>query len=112
MLVVKILTCKYVVKNRKCPQFAYTYSKYYTGCTSGHCFHLSLICIWIQFQGYRIFNTWLGDPSKVIFLEEFIRVIERENLLDNVQSVGKQLVQGMTELQVIHALSIMGDFNK
>ena len=51
-------------------------------------------------QGYRIFNTWIGDPSKVILLEEMINVIERENLLPTVREVGKKLVDGMTQLQV------------
>ncbi len=51
-------------------------------------------------QGFRIFNTWLGDPSKIVFLEELNNVIRRENLLDTVTSVGKQLVRGMTQLQV------------
>lgn len=50
-------------------------------------------------EGYRIFNTWMGDPSKVILLEEMLRVIRDEELLENVARVGKQLVQGMTDLQ-------------
>jgi len=42
----------------------------------------------------------MGDPSKVILLEEMLRVIRDEELLDNVSRVGKKLVQGMTDLQV------------
>ena len=51
-------------------------------------------------QGYRIFNTWMGDPSKVILLEAMLKVIRDEDLLTNVTRVGKKLVQGMTDLQV------------
>ena len=43
----------------------------------------------------------MGDPSKVILLEEMLRVIRDDELLDNVSRVGKKLVQGMTELQVL-----------
>ena len=27
-------------------------------------------------KGFRIFNTWLGDPSKLILLEKVIEVIK------------------------------------
>ncbi|KAK0074912.1 hypothetical protein PV325_007643 [Microctonus aethiopoides] len=40
-------------------------------------------------QGYRIFNTWMGDPSKLILLEAIIQVIQRDNLLERVSKVGK-----------------------
>lgn len=43
----------------------------------------------------------MGDPSKVILLEEMLKVIRDEELLENVTRVGKKLVQGMTDLQVI-----------
>ncbi|KAI0237730.1 4-aminobutyrate aminotransferase, mitochondrial, partial [Lamellibrachia satsuma] len=51
-------------------------------------------------EGYRIFNTWMGDPSKVILLEEMLKVIRDEDLLDSVTRVGRRLVQGMAQLQV------------
>uniref|UniRef100_T1K226 Uncharacterized protein n=1 Tax=Tetranychus urticae TaxID=32264 RepID=T1K226_TETUR len=28
-------------------------------------------------QDFRIINTWLGDPSKLVFLEKLIKVIKR-----------------------------------
>lgn len=48
---------------------------------------------------YRIFNTWLGDPSKNILLAEVINVIRRENLLANAAHAGKVLLDGLLELQ-------------
>nr|XP_045597671.1 4-aminobutyrate aminotransferase, mitochondrial-like isoform X2 [Procambarus clarkii] len=48
---------------------------------------------------YRIFNTWMGDSSKVITLEEVIRVINRDRLLENVEKTGKILLKGIQELE-------------
>lgn len=39
-------------------------------------------------QGYRIFNTWMGDPSKVLLLDKVVEVIKRDNLLSVVQASG------------------------
>ncbi|KAK2829036.1 hypothetical protein Q7C36_017026 [Tachysurus vachellii] len=50
-------------------------------------------------KGYRIFNTWMGDPSKNLFLSEVLNVIRRENLLEEVTRSGKTLLQGLYELQ-------------
>lgn len=49
---------------------------------------------------YRIFNTWLGDPSKNLLLAEVINVIKREDLLSNAAHAGKALVTGLLDLQV------------
>uniref|UniRef100_A0A8C2K922 4-aminobutyrate aminotransferase n=1 Tax=Cyprinus carpio TaxID=7962 RepID=A0A8C2K922_CYPCA len=48
---------------------------------------------------YRIFNTWMGDPSKNLFLSEVLNVIRRENLLEEVTRSGKALLQGLYALQ-------------
>ncbi|XP_060757094.1 4-aminobutyrate aminotransferase, mitochondrial [Neoarius graeffei] len=50
-------------------------------------------------QGYRIFNTWMGDPSKNLFLSEVLNVIRRDNLVEEVTRSGKALLQGLYELQ-------------
>ncbi|XP_025836416.1 4-aminobutyrate aminotransferase, mitochondrial [Agrilus planipennis] len=50
-------------------------------------------------HAYRIFNTWMGDPGKLIILEEVLNVIRRDNLLDNVTKVGHKLKSGLEELQ-------------
>ncbi|XP_028311028.1 4-aminobutyrate aminotransferase, mitochondrial [Gouania willdenowi] len=49
---------------------------------------------------YRIFNTWMGDPSKNLFLCEVLNVIRKENLLDEVARSGKALLNGLYALQV------------
>ena len=47
-----------------------------------------------------MFNTWMGDPSKVILLEEMVKIINEWNLLDNATAVGDRIVGGLTRLQV------------
>lgn len=50
-------------------------------------------------QGFRIFNTWLGDPSKLVLLNQVIQVIRNEALLDQIQRSGKVLLDGLKTLQ-------------
>ncbi|XP_025836510.1 4-aminobutyrate aminotransferase, mitochondrial-like isoform X2 [Agrilus planipennis] len=33
---------------------------------------------------YRIFNTWMGDPGKLLILEEVLNVMQQEKLIENV----------------------------
>ena len=51
-------------------------------------------------QPFRIFNTWLGDHTKNLFLNEVIKVIRTENLLEEVQRSGRVMLQGLYDLQV------------
>lgn len=50
-------------------------------------------------QSYRIFNTWMGDPAKLILLEKVISVIKKENLVEKVNATGSRLQQGLRQLQ-------------
>ncbi|XP_060530025.1 4-aminobutyrate aminotransferase, mitochondrial-like isoform X2 [Cylas formicarius] len=50
-------------------------------------------------QPFRTFNTWMGDPGKVILLENILQVIFKENLLKNVRETGKYLLDGLKELE-------------
>lgn len=50
-------------------------------------------------QAYRVFNTWMGDPGKLLLLETVLQVIKRDALLDNVEKTGKYLKQGLIEAQ-------------
>lgn len=64
-------------------------------------FYLVLLYLhYVFLQPYRIFNTWMGDPSKNLFLVEVLNVIRRENLLEEVARSGKALLNGLYELQV------------
>lgn len=50
-------------------------------------------------QAYRVFNTWMGDPGKVLLLERILEVVKRDNLLQNVERVGKVLKGGLLEVE-------------
>ncbi|KAG8432899.1 hypothetical protein GDO86_017238 [Hymenochirus boettgeri] len=50
-------------------------------------------------EPYRIFNTWLGDPSKNLLLSEVLNVIKAEDLLNNAVQSGKVLLDGLLDLQ-------------
>ncbi|XP_033326454.1 4-aminobutyrate aminotransferase isoform X1 [Megalopta genalis] len=49
--------------------------------------------------GYRVFNTWMGDPSKVILLEAVLDTIQKENLLERVRRVGDYTLKQLMSLQ-------------
>jgi 4-aminobutyrate aminotransferase/(S)-3-amino-2-methylpropionate transaminase len=53
-------------------------------------------------QPFRVFNTWIGDPSKVILLEAVVKVIKEQNLLRNVNETGQIFFGGLYDLQVIN----------
>nr|XP_034171954.1 4-aminobutyrate aminotransferase, mitochondrial isoform X1 [Osmia lignaria] len=50
-------------------------------------------------QSYRVFNTWMGDPSKIILLEAVLETIRKENLLDRVTVVGDYMLKQLMNLQ-------------
>jgi 4-aminobutyrate aminotransferase, mitochondrial len=50
-------------------------------------------------QAYRIFNTWLGDPSKLVLLEKVIQVIRKENLLEKITKTGQVLMTNLKSLE-------------
>ena len=50
-------------------------------------------------QGYRIYNTWVGDPSKLLLLEAVICTIKEQNLLEFVTTSGDRLMRGLAALQ-------------
>ncbi|XP_058829132.1 4-aminobutyrate aminotransferase, mitochondrial [Topomyia yanbarensis] len=50
-------------------------------------------------QPYRVFNTWMGDPGKLLLLESILKVIKQESLLQNVQKAGAKLKKGLIQAQ-------------
>lgn len=64
-----------------------------------HCTRYKLFYFYRPKQPYRVFNTWMGDPSKLIILEEVIKIIQRESLLENVNKTGSVLMNGLYEYQ-------------
>ncbi|CAH2086500.1 unnamed protein product [Euphydryas editha] len=48
---------------------------------------------------YRVFNTWMGDPGKLIMLDKVLQVIKNDNLLSVVNESGKVLKEGLHQLE-------------
>ncbi|XP_019642688.1 PREDICTED: 4-aminobutyrate aminotransferase, mitochondrial-like [Branchiostoma belcheri] len=52
---------------------------------------------------FRIMNTWLGDPAKLVIMEAVLNVIHKDRLLDNMTETGQVILQGLEKLQDKHA---------
>lgn len=50
-------------------------------------------------EAYRVFNTWMGDPGKVVLLQGILEVVKNDNLLSVVKKSGEKLLKGLIELQ-------------
>ncbi|GFS25677.1 4-aminobutyrate aminotransferase [Elysia marginata] len=50
-------------------------------------------------EGYRIFNTWTGDPSRLVLLEQVIKEVKEEGLMANATLVGRYMLDGLRMLQ-------------
>jgi len=49
-------------------------------------------------QAYRIFNTWMGDPIRLSFLKETVKVIREEGLVEQAEQVGKCLKSNLDQM--------------
>jgi len=49
-------------------------------------------------EAYRIFNTWMGDPSKMLMLKVILEEYKRNSLIENAEITGKMLRDGMDTL--------------
>eukprot|EP01130_Rhizamoeba_saxonica_P015173 TRINITY_DN6759_c0_g1_i1.p1 TRINITY_DN6759_c0_g1~~TRINITY_DN6759_c0_g1_i1.p1 ORF type:complete len:497 (+),score=110.18 TRINITY_DN6759_c0_g1_i1:15-1505(+) len=65
-------------------------------------------------QGYRNFNTWMGDPIRALQLQTTLQVIKDLDLVENVKITGKYLHDGLNQLQdshnVLSNIRILGTF--
>ncbi|OTF81865.1 hypothetical protein BLA29_009035 [Euroglyphus maynei] len=48
---------------------------------------------------YRIFNTWLGDPSKLLLLEKVVGVVREQKLLERIGETGDYLLKHLERIQ-------------
>lgn len=51
-------------------------------------------------DAYRIFNTWMGDPAKLLMLKSVIEEIESNKLLENATITGDFMYKGLKELEI------------
>ena len=48
---------------------------------------------------YQNFNTWLGDPFRIIITNKISEIIKEEKLIENVNNVGNYLLNNLKELE-------------
>ncbi|TMS38062.1 hypothetical protein L596_004870 [Steinernema carpocapsae] len=53
-------------------------------------------------EPYRIYNTWMGDPSKLVVLEKALEVIKRDGLVEKTKNVGENLLAGLQKLEAAY----------
>jgi len=53
-------------------------------------------------QGYRIFNTWMGDATKILLFRAVLETIEKEGLQERVKDVGSQLTDILQQAALSH----------
>ena len=51
-------------------------------------------------QIYRICNTWMGDPSRLILLDVIMKEIKDKDLIKSTKVAGEVLLTGLKSLQV------------
>jgi len=47
----------------------------------------------------RIFNTWMGDPVKLVLMNKVIEVIQRDSLLKHSLKLGDYLINGLRSIE-------------
>ncbi|KAK0398485.1 hypothetical protein QR680_002614 [Steinernema hermaphroditum] len=57
-------------------------------------------------EPYRIYNTWMGDPSKLVVLEKALEVIKRDGLIQSTKKVGDNLLAGLRKLEDVYPQQI------
>ena len=59
---------------------------------------MMMLMMMMMMMTLRIFNTWVGEPSKLILLEAVLDTIAEENLLARVTEVGDEMISGLHSL--------------
>jgi 4-aminobutyrate aminotransferase/(S)-3-amino-2-methylpropionate transaminase len=49
-------------------------------------------------EAYRIFNTWLGDPARILLLEAVLSAIKRDNLIELNRITGEYMLSGLKSM--------------
>lgn len=50
-------------------------------------------------EPFRVFNTWMGDPGKLLLLESVLKIVKQDTLLDNVKKAGDKLKKGLHQAE-------------
>jgi 4-aminobutyrate aminotransferase/(S)-3-amino-2-methylpropionate transaminase len=47
---------------------------------------------------YRVYNTWMGDPAKLLLLQATLEVMKKDKLLEGTLVAGAELKKGLNGL--------------
>ena len=51
------------------------------------------------FQGYRVYNTWMGEPIKLVFLEKVLEVMRQQDLIAKASDTGNYLMNQLMTME-------------
>ncbi|KAF8372503.1 gta-1 [Pristionchus pacificus] len=54
-------------------------------------------------EGYRIYNTWMGDPTKLMLLEQVLNVYKKDGLLERAKVIGEEFQKNLASFQKAHS---------
>jgi len=54
-------------------------------------------------QGYRVFNTWMGDATKILFFRKVLETIEKDGLADVVKATSEKLMSTLQKASAEHS---------
>ncbi|KAI1725017.1 aminotransferase class-III domain-containing protein [Ditylenchus destructor] len=58
-------------------------------------------------EPYRIYNTWMGEPTKLVVLEKVIEIIQRDGLVQKTKEVGQHLQDSLHQLASSHSNKVL-----
>ncbi|UJR33627.1 hypothetical protein I4U23_021062 [Adineta vaga] len=58
-------------------------------------------------QPYRIFNTWMGEPSKLLVLDAVLKTVKAENLIESTRKTGDILLKGLEDISAKYSKLIL-----
>jgi len=53
-------------------------------------------------DAYRIFNTWMGDPVRLLQLEAVLECVKKYDLVANAKATGEHLREGLLDIATRH----------
>jgi 4-aminobutyrate aminotransferase/(S)-3-amino-2-methylpropionate transaminase len=59
---------------------------------------------------YQIFNTWMGDPVRILLLEQILNIIEEDNLIEKTAEIGRNLLEELMQIENIKNVRGQGTF--
>jgi len=59
---------------------------------------------------FQIFNTWMGDPVRILLLEQILEIIEEDKLIKKTAEIGRNLLDELMQIKNIKNVRGQGTF--